>query len=438
MSNLHVKYLLVGGGLASSAAAEAIRQRDPRGSVLLVAQEVHRPYHRPALSREYLRRERSRDELSTFPPGWLGEHQVELRTGCRVSYLDTNRASATLDNGQVYSYDRLLIATGASARPLRVPGADLPNVFTLRTLQDADRLHHAIDTALREGHRHPRGVGRGKAAVIGGKLLGLEVAASLTQLGLHVDLVVGESHPWFKFAGETTGAFLRQHLENNGVAVHCGSRAQRLDGDGRVQKVTLASGETVETDLAVACVGVIPNRDILRDTPITAETAILVNQRCETNVPGIFAAGDCAAVYDPLFEKHRIIDHWENALITGSIAGANMAGADEKYNAVSHFTSELFGLQISVWGESRKVHHRHIRGSVEAKDGGDKAGSQVSGSYVEFGVAADGRIAQVIKVGTGGEDANVLSDCVASRLNVTDREELLKDPAVSLESLITE
>src|SRR3954468_23077629 len=112
MNNLHVKYLLVGGGLASSAAAEAIRQRDTQGSVLLVGQEINRPYHRPALSREYLRRERSRDELSTFPPGWLSENNVELRTGRRVSYIDTSRACATLDNGEVYSYDRLLIATG--------------------------------------------------------------------------------------------------------------------------------------------------------------------------------------------------------------------------------------------------------------------------------------------------------------------------------------
>src|SRR3954471_15524823 len=146
MTNSHVKYLLIGGGLASSAAVEAIRQRDAQGAVMLVAQEINRPYHRPALSREYLRRQRTRAELTTFPPGWMSEHNVELRTGRRVSYIDSSRASATLDNGEEISYDNLLIATGASAKVLKIPGANLPNVYYLRTLEDADRLHHAIDT----------------------------------------------------------------------------------------------------------------------------------------------------------------------------------------------------------------------------------------------------------------------------------------------------
>ena len=228
MNNLHVKYLLVGGGLASSAAAEAIRRHDVQGSVLLVAQEVNRPYHRPALSREYLRRERHRDELTTFPPGWLSEHDVELRTGRRV---ESSRHQSCVPprwiTGRCWSYDHVLIATGASAKPLKIPARDLPNVFTLRTLQDADRLQHAIDTALRQGHRHPRGVGRGKVTVIGGGLLGLELASSLTQLGLFIDLVVGQQFPWFRIAGDATGAFLRQHMERNGVTVHAGSRAAK-------------------------------------------------------------------------------------------------------------------------------------------------------------------------------------------------------------------
>jgi 3-phenylpropionate/trans-cinnamate dioxygenase ferredoxin reductase component len=433
MNTLHVKYLLVGGGLASSAAAEAIRQHDPQGSVLLVAQENNRPYHRPALSGEYMRRERSRADLTTFPPGWMKEHDVELRTGRRVSYIDTNRASATLDNGQVVSFDHLLLATGASAKPLKIPGADLPSVYSLRTLDDADRLHHAIDTALREGHRHPRGVGRGRVAVIGGGLLGSELSASFTHLGLHVDLIVSQAHPWARWAGETTGALLLRHLQNHGVDVHVSHRAEKLDGDGRAQRVILASdegsgGEMIETDLVVAAVGIVINRDILRDTPIAAETAVLVDQHCRTNVPNIYAAGDCAAVFDPLFGKHRNIDHWENALITGAIAGANMAGANEQYDHVNHFVSDLFGLHVNVWGERRFVHHRLVRGN--AVDAGGE------GSFVEFGVAADGRIAQVIKVGADGEDSNVLKQCIAKRLQVNGLEEQIKDPTKSLAEIV--
>ena len=427
MNTLHVKHLLVGGGLASSAAAEAIRQHDAKGSVLLVAQEVNRPYHRPSLSREYLRREKDRFDLTTFPLGWLQEHGVELRTGRRVSYLDTARSAATLDNGSEISYDNLLVAVGASPKMLKIAGADLPNVFYLRTIDDADRLRNAIDKALREGHRHPRGVGRGRVTVIGGALLGAELASTLTQVGLHVDLVVGEAHPWFRIAGEATGAFLARHLEQHGVSVHAGHRAERLEGDGRVQRVVLASGESIDADFAVGCVGVTPNRDILRNTPIAAETAILVDVHCRTSVPNVYAAGDCAAVFDPLFGKHRIIDHWENAQITGSIAGTNMAGVESRYEAVSHYTSEIFGLQLAAWGERRQVHHRLVRGAMDASG---------TGSFIEFGIAADGRVAQVLKVGTGGEDPNLLSLCVAKRLQVNGREEELKDPLQNLAAII--
>src|SRR5262245_43257531 len=183
MNKAHVKYLLAGGGLAAGSAAEAIRAHDPRGSILLIGQEVNRPYHRPPLSKQYLRREVPRSELVVEPVGWFDRNNIELRTGRRVAHLDTARHAAILDNGEEINYDALLLAIGASPRPLTVLGADLPNVYLLRTIEDADRLHHAIDKARNEGQKNERG-SRGRASVIGGGVLGVEVAASLTQLGL--------------------------------------------------------------------------------------------------------------------------------------------------------------------------------------------------------------------------------------------------------------
>src|SRR5690348_1014860 len=165
MSNLHVKYLLVGGGVASSSAAHAIRQIDPEGAVLLIGQEVNRPYHRPPLSKQYLRRQSDRGQLSSLPIGWFPEHHVELRTGRRVVQLDTARQVAFLNDGEEITYDRLLLATGSSPVQLEVPGAALPNVFYLRTIEDADRLLNAIDKAKHEGRPNHRG-GHGRVAVI--------------------------------------------------------------------------------------------------------------------------------------------------------------------------------------------------------------------------------------------------------------------------------
>jgi 3-phenylpropionate/trans-cinnamate dioxygenase ferredoxin reductase component len=423
----HWKYLLVGGGVASSAAAKAIRAHDAEGSLLLIGQEATRPYHRPPLSKGFLRGEVPRDELFTDFVGWFRQNHAELHTGLRAMHLDANRKCVSLDNGDEILFDKLLIATGGSPRQLTIPGANLPNVHYLRNLQDADRLHNAIEKAKREGRGFERDGQklRGTACVIGGGLLGVELAASLTQVGLSVDLIVAAPHPWKKFAGEMTGKFIARYLEKHGVRVHLGAAPARLDGDGRVQRVVLTSAETLPCDFVVAAVGMVPHKELLRGTAIAAERAILVNEHCRTSVADVYAAGDCAALFDPLFGKHRQLDHWDSAVVTGMLAGRNMAGVQTRYDMVSHFFSEAMGLRIDVWGEGKLVNHRILRGSPGVD----------SPEFIEIGVAADGRVAQVLSVGHRGEDA-VLRELVRRRFAVEGREEQLKDPAVKLQELL--
>src|SRR6185369_5028876 len=161
------------------------------------------------------------------------------------------------------AFDKLLLATGSSPRTLSIPGADLPNVFSLRTVNDADRLHNAIEKAKAEGHRHPNGTGRGVVAIVGGGLLGMELAETLSNLGLAVELIVGASHPWRKFAGEIVGKLATLVLQSHGVRVHAGQRPLRLEGDGRVQRVVL-DDQTIVCDFVVSAIGVLPNKEILR------------------------------------------------------------------------------------------------------------------------------------------------------------------------------
>src|SRR5260221_2778406 len=186
MSSHHVKYLLVGGGLAASSAAAAIRAIDREGTLMLAGQENVRPYHRPPLSKEFLRRQTTRDQMFVNEVGWFEANHIEFQTGRRAAHVDTARAAVTLDDGSTISFDHLLLAIGASPRPLGVPGADLPGLYYLRTLEDGGRLQAAADKARREGRAHANG--RGRIAVIGAGVLGVELAASFTQLGLAVDL----------------------------------------------------------------------------------------------------------------------------------------------------------------------------------------------------------------------------------------------------------
>lgn len=424
MNGAHFKYVLIGGGLASSSAARAIRERDSEGALLVVGQEVNRPYNRPPLSKDYLRGKRPRKELFTLSEDWFARNHVELQTGRRVSLLDTTRRSVMLDNGHEVSFDRLLIATGGAPRHLKIPGAELPNIYYLRTIEDADRIHIAVEKALREGRTHPRG--RGKAAILGGGVLGVELAATMTQMGLAVDLLMASAYPWSKFAGEAAGKFVHRYLEEHGVRLHPQTVPVRLEGDGRVQRVVIADKQTLECDFVVPAVGMIPNKDLLRGTTIAAEKHILVDDHCRTSDPDIYAAGDCAAIYDALFGKYRVLDHWDSAIATGTLAGANMAGGDQRYDQASHFFSDTFDLSLSVWGDARRIDHRIVRGNpgIESPD------------FVEFGVASDGRIAQILAVNHPGED-QLLRELVHRRLNVEGKESVLRDPTIGLSTLLS-
>ncbi len=432
MSNLHVQYLLVGGGIAASAAAEAIRLRDSAGSAVLVGQEANRPYNRPPLSKQFLRDEVSRESLFTRDRDWFTQHRINLQTGHRVAAIDVNHRTVVLDSGKEIGFEKLLLAIGASPNTLEIPGAALPNMFYVRTLADIDRLRSSIDQAKRFGRLQPAKdalprnttTGRGRATVIGGGLLGVEMAASLTQLGVAVDLVVATAGPWHDYAGEVAGRFIARLLEHHGVTVHLSTTALRLEGDGRVQRVILSGGQSIETDFAIGAIGVSVNRQLLRDTPIRAEKAILTDAHGQTNVPGIFAAGDCAAVFDPAVGKHRIGQHHSHAQLTGHIAGDNMSGASTSFDAVPQFESEVFGTSFCVFGESKLVERRLLRGTPNVD----------SPKFLEIGLSSAGQVRQIITVG-GDHDFEKLESMVRQRTHINGNEEHLKDPDSSLGDL---
>jgi 3-phenylpropionate/trans-cinnamate dioxygenase ferredoxin reductase component len=430
MSDLHVKYLLVGGGVASFAAAQAIRARDAQGELLLVGQEINRPYYRTPLTKGFLRRQQDRTSLFTCDANWFVSHGVQMRTGCRVANLDPGRAIAALDSGETISYDRLLLATGATPKPLNIPGNRLPNIYAPRTIEDFEQIHTAIDKAKREGRRHDRG--RGRAAVIGGGLFGVELAAGLCQSGLAVDLIVGGPYPWSKFAGEATGRFLGHYLTEMGqsaaagsLKVHDGQRAIRIEGDGRAQRVVLSGGAAAECDFVVSAVGSVANKELLRGTGIVAEKAILADEHCRTNVPDVYAAGDCAAVRDRIFGKHRAAEQWDTAPETGTIAGKNMAGDPAALDTVTGFTTEVFGLKVRAWGHSKHVIRRILRGAAHVQ----------SPDFLEIGLDGGGLITQILAVGPGGDDA-VLKELVRRRIGVNGNEALIRDPGTALENLL--
>jgi len=376
MVSMHVKYLLTGAGIAASSAAVEIRNRDPEGAMLLVGQEPHRPYHRPPLSKGWLRADAVEETMFTLPENWFTARRVDLRTGTRVARLDVLRHTATLDNGQEVAYDRLLLATGATPRTLDVPGARLPNLLNLRTLEDADRLRNTLNKAIHEGRPHASG--RGRVTVVGGGVLGVELAAAFTSLGLGVDLVVPQAYPLDRFAGDTLGPFITRWLEGHGVTVHTNSSPLRVEGDGRVQRVVLDPDRVIPCDFVLSAIGIQPNKDLLRGTSIAAEKHILADAYGRTNQADIYA-----------------------------------------WSGVGHYAIEVFGLTIEVWGEAKQIARRIVRGQATSD----------APAFAEIGIAADHRIVHVAALGSLGSDAR-LEKLVAQRVNALGIEDALRDPAL--------
>ena len=408
----HVNHLIVGGGVASAAAARTLRRLAPGSSVTLVAAEQVRPYHRPPLSKAYLRRDLPRTALPVNPANFYREQRVTLRTGTRATALDTGRGLVTLDTGEQLAYDRLLIAAGAKAGPLDVPGAELPGLWYLRTLEDSDRLHTVAAESRRDG--------RGRCAVVGGGRLGVELAASLANLGLAVTLFARGDRLWPHAAGEHVSRVLKDALIAGGVDVRLNDPCVRLEGDGRVQRAVGASSHTAAADFAVAAVGAEADLRLVRGTGVQAERAVLTDEFCRTSADNVYAAGDCAKIFDPRFAKHRHLDHWDHAGVSGTLAATNMAaesGAAEPLAVVNWFFTQAFDVLLNGWGEPRLIARRLVRG----------AGRELA----EIGVDESGRVCSALAIGRADEHDD-LRALVDRRADVAGREEQLKDPAEPL------
>jgi 3-phenylpropionate/trans-cinnamate dioxygenase ferredoxin reductase subunit len=364
-----IPFLIVGAGLAGAKAAEALRQEGAAGPIVLVGSEPDRPYNRPPLSKEFLRGESPRKDVFVYSAGWAKHHGVDLRLGTTAERLDVAGRTVALAGGEVLGFDRLLLATGSTPRPLPIPGAELEGVFMLRTLRDAERLRRAADR-------------KGSALVVGGGFIGAEVAASLRLRGLETTLVVRDGLLWERLFGPELAGVFQRTLECNGVEVVNRDEAVRVEGDGRVERVVTKNGRTFGCDLVVAGVGVEPNTQLAAGTPLEVDDGIVTDEHLRTGHPGIYAAGDVARFYSPLYERRLRVEHWDVAQQHGALAGTNIAHEAaggkarlESFDQPPYFFSDLFDLSMEYLGDNK--------GADDVVARGDPAGREFTGFYVK-------------------------------------------------------
>jgi NADPH-dependent 2,4-dienoyl-CoA reductase/sulfur reductase-like enzyme len=329
--------VIVGGGLAAAKTVTSYREAGGKEPVRMLTSDSSFPYHRPPLSKRYLRGEIDAGGTLVEQPDFYAEH--DCRCDLEATVVAVHDADVELSSGERVPFGRLVLATGASPRRLDVPGADLGGVYTLRTL--------ANSTAIRERAAESR-----RAFVVGSNFIGLETAASLTQLGLEVSLCDRGSQLFRALETPSYSAYLRELYEEKGVELLFEDEVAEIRGDGRVSSVVTRSGEERDADLLIAGIGVLPNTSLAEGAGLEVDDGVIVNTRFETSREGVYAVGDVARFHDPIFQRRRRIEHWSNASYQGTELGKLLATGDGGYDTVSSFFSEIFGASIRFFGDS--------------------------------------------------------------------------------------
>jgi 3-phenylpropionate/trans-cinnamate dioxygenase ferredoxin reductase subunit len=325
----HYKYLIIGGGLAGDGATRGIRELDTDGSVGMISMEPDPPYMRPNLSKG-LWKGRPVEKI------WRKtEERAELHLNRKATQLDPNKKIVRDNQGDEYTYDKLLIATGGSPKHLPLENED---IIYYRSFQDYQHLR-----AMTEHGDH--------FVVIGGSFIGSELAAALTIVGKKVTMVFpGEAISGSIFPGDLAH-FLNDFYRKKGVEVATGETVASVQKEGNRLMVRTGSGRAIEADGVVAGIGIHPNLDLAKEAGLQIDDGIVVNERLETSAPNIYAAGDAANFFHSALGKRTRVEHENNAVEMGKLAGRNMAGASDVYTHIPMFYSDLFDLGYEAVGE---------------------------------------------------------------------------------------
>ncbi|MGV9612297.1 NAD(P)/FAD-dependent oxidoreductase [Nocardia xishanensis] len=336
------RFVIVGGGLAAAKLSEALRDNDFDGTITLVGAEEHLPYDRPPLSKEHLFGKKQLADFTVDPAQWYRDHHVDLLLGTTVTGIDREAKTIRLPDDSTLPYDKLALATGSTPRTLPLPGADAPNVYTLRTIEDSDTLIELFGQSSR-------------LAIIGAGWIGLEVAAAARAAGVAVTVVETAEQPLLGALGPEMGAVFADLHRAHGVDLRLGAQVEAITTHEGIATdiadgVRLADGTTVAADAVLVAVGAKPNIEIAAEAGLAVDKGVLVDESLVTSDPDIVAVGDIAEQQHPGLGRRVRVEHWANALNQPAVAAATMLGKSATYDRLPYFFTDQYDLGMEYTG----------------------------------------------------------------------------------------
>ena len=405
--------VIIGAGMAGGNAAVTLREEGWRGRIVLLGKELGIPFGRPPLSKTYLRGEEDLSAWYVKPADWYSEHDIAFRTGVTVERVDTGLKQLYLAGGETVRYDRLILCTGGKNQRFETPGANLPGVYQLRTVAECDAIRHAA----RPGAR---------AVIVGMGFIGAEVAASLRQMGLDVTVVLPGKAPLATVLGPEVASALAAIHREHGVKLVTDDHVMGIEGNGRAERVLTKAGARLDCDLVVVGIGIAPDVDALAGSAIAVDNGILVDAQCQTNVPGVFAAGDVANIEHPVFGRLRV-EHYNNAERQGRAVARAVLGNSQPYDYIYSFWSDQYEHDLEYVGFARTWEKIVLRGTIESR------------KFLVF-YLTQGVIQAVFGLNRGGDpeveansDLRACQELIRARVRVADT--ALADERVDLRSL---
>ncbi|RME67761.1 MAG: pyridine nucleotide-disulfide oxidoreductase [Alphaproteobacteria bacterium] len=348
------RVVILGAGHAGGQAAISLRQAGWDGDILILGEEPYPPYQRPPLSKDYLAGKLEMARLFLRPQSFYETKAIACRSGCRVEAIDRDRKSLRLADGEALGYDKLILATGTRPRRLKVPGADLPNIFCLRTIEDV----HAIQPRFESGER---------IAIVGAGYIGLEVAAVAAKRGMKVHVIEAAERVLARVSSPLVADFYADVHRNAGVDIRLSASLTAFEGHNKVERLVLADGGRLDADLVIVGIGVVPNQELAAEAGLKCDNGIWVDDCARTEDAAIFAAGDCANHFNALAGRRLRLESVQNAVEQAKAAALAICGKPQPWQGVPSFWSDQYDLKLLTNGIIEGYDDIVLRGNMDQR-----------------------------------------------------------------------